>query len=244
VHPFAIKNGDPLFDIFTATSARKCNPVNLSEFSSTITVIMNDRAAQSVDRYSARIAQRLYRWHREQMCWYTVGCVAAKAQAKASLANWLAANKVSEDDYSLDAAIKTWQRFGWDFDKKNAEKFGHLRRMSAPKVSKKTGRRAKSISPPQALAWKRSEVDAELVIGRFLAYYSETFRRVPRSLAQQAKCYTYIVYKQLSVRQAAARLGLKRSSTGYALKAMRTRMAKNPTVSRLMEQALDLPTPA
>ncbi len=241
VHPFAIKNGEPLFDLLTSASTRKCNPVNLTEFAAKITIILDDRAAIQAERYASRIAQRLYRYHREMMCWYVAGCVAAKAQAKASLANWLHANNVSEDDYSLDAAIKTWQRFGWNFQEKNAEKFGHLRRLSAVLVSKKKGRCAKPLPVKQEAEWKRSEVDAELITARFLAYYSETFRRVPKSLALHSRCYTYIVYKGLSVRQAAARLGCKRSTANYAVQTIKARMARNPTVARLMQAAFDLP---
>lgn len=241
IHPFAIKNGDPLFDLITAGSTRKCNPVNITEFSAHVTVILDDRSATQVERYAPRIAQRLYRHHRELMCWYAAGCVAAKAQAKASLANWLSANGVSEDDYSLDAAVKTFQRFGWNLAEKNAEKFGQLRRISAYKVSKKLGRRAKSLPTKQDLAWKRSEVDAELITARFLAAYSSTFRRVPKSLHLHARVYTYIVYKGLSVRQAAARIGCKRSTAGYALRSIRQRMMRNKTVERLMQAAFDLP---
>lgn len=236
--PFALPNHSLVFQAFN-TQFRRLG-AERNQFTASVSFLLDERIADNAERSLHRIATWLFAMHKQQMCWFVQGQTSTgKTTAKEAVKNWLDYYEVDEDEYSLDSAYKCWQRFGWNFQEKNPQFFGRLREKAARIPSEKTARRrARKTPPPGAVQ------EPEYAVARFLAAYSQTFRRVPKKLQTQARAYTYIVGCQLSVRQAAEKIGGGSSSTHYAMQAMCKRMQRNRTVATLMQEALALPIEA
>lgn len=242
------RNHDTTFDLITGMPQRRKAPgTDTGPYKSQVTLVVTDSIARTVRDNQRTIADRLYRHHKELMCWYVASAVKMKGNrhAKAAIAEWFQMHGVSEDDFSMDAAYKSWQRFQWNFQKKNREFAVRLRDKAAGELSRKRERHAKAVKPVKAVQWGADERACELALARFLSSFDSNFKRMPVKLPRHARIYIYKVYGQLSVRQAAARLSITPNGVHHAVRALQSRMKANPTIQRLMDEAIaykaDLP---
>lgn len=239
-----IKNHDPIFDLLTGSRIRNSKQQMMARAETgTVTFYVREDIAQEIQRYAQQIYGRLFRAHINMMRWYVAAQVRAlgRGHAKAAVLDWLYIHGVDEDDFGSEAAYKSFQRFGWDFDEKNKDFSGQLRRKSSPQLSQKIKWCAKKREPLQPLVLRMEDVTVELAIARFLTQYNNTFRRLPVKLPKHAKVYLYIQMQRLSIRDAEKKLQMNKSSVEYIMASMRKRMDRNPTVRILIEQCVDLP---
>lgn len=242
-----LRNHDTIFDLLTGQRQRHITVgATADQLVAEITFYVQDRLAHHIQEHAYQIALKLFRHHIQLMRWYAAAQVRAlgRGNAKTAILDWMYLHGVDEDDFSSDAAYKSFQRFGWNFDEKNAEFSGHLRRKSAGNLARKMRNRAKLIKPLSGLVINMEDSRVELAAARFLTSYSNTFRRIPAKLPKYAKVYLYVRMQELSNRQAEKKLSMNRTAIRYAIQAMRQRMDKNPTVAQLLEQCIDLPEPA
>lgn len=241
--PISLDNHDPLFDTLSCSRVRVSTIKNRSVLSSKISFALDDRIAQHVQAQAMQVGHRIFRLHKMMLCWYVVGCYRAKGKGVVwgSIEEFLSMHGVEEDEYAVETAHKLFQRFGWNFDKKNADFSGRMREKPGAKMSRKIVRHASGIKTIKPLTITMRDIDAELAIGRFLVAYSRCFRRTPNFLPKHARVYTYITMQELSIRQAAQKLGMTRTGVQNSLSSFRARMRRNPTVARLIEDAIALP---
>lgn len=241
--PVIAPNHDILFDILSTAPLRKSVHRNRAAMTSTISFSLADPIAIIVQRNAHTIAERLFRQHKNMMCWYAAAQVRAKGKgyARPAIADWLSLHDVDENEYGVDTAYKCFQRFGWIFDEKNARFSGQVRQKAAAKLSAKRSTRAKTVLPLEPLKMRLSDIEVELVVSRFLTQYNQTFSRMPYKLAQHARVCAYIKIQGLSIRSAAEKLSIGKPGAEHAVRSMRQRMERNPTVKRLWEQSFALP---
>lgn len=241
--PITLDNHDPLFDMLTAPRVRPIVAKSKSALSAEITFALDDNIAAHVSRHAIQVGQRLFRHHKPMLCWFVLGCYRARGKGVVwgAIEDFLALHDVEEDDYSTETAHKLFQRFGWNFDKKNGHFSGRMREKPGVKMSRKKRVRAKICKPIQPLTITMKDIEVELAIGRFLVSYSRCFRRTPGYLPKHARVYTYITMQHLSIRDAAAKLSMSRTGVQNCLTSFRARMRRNPTVARLMEESIALP---
>ena len=241
--PITLDNHDPLFDVLSAPRVRAVAAKNRSALSAEITFALDDRIAQHVAEHAIQIGLRIFRHHKPMLCWFVLGSYRAKGKGVVwgAIEEFLSIHNVEEDDYSTETAHKLFQRFGWNFDKKNGHFSGRMREKPGVKTSRKKQVRAKLCKPIQPLTIAMKDIEVELAIGRFLVSYSKCFRRTPGYLPKHARVYTYITMQALSVREAAEKLGMSRTGVQNCLASFRARLRRNPTVARLIEESVALP---
>lgn len=241
--PITLRNHDPLFDILTATRVRNTTAKAREAFRATIAFALDDRIAAHVNENSLQVGMRLFRYHKPMLYWFVLGVYRSRGKGVVwgAIEEFLRLHDVDEDEYSTETAHKLFQRFGWNFDEKNARFSGRLRDNPGVKMSRKKRVRAKLCKPIQPLTIGMKDIEVELAIGRFLVTYSQCFRRTPGYLPKHARVYTYITMQKLSVRDAAQKLSMTRTGVQNCLTSFRARLRRNPTVARLMDEALALP---
>ncbi len=244
--PIVAPNHDALFDTLSTIPLRKAVHRNRAAMTASICFSLADPIAQSVQRNARSVAERLFKQHKQMLCWYAVSHVRAlgKGSARPAIADWLRLHDVDENEFSLESAYKCFQRFGWVLDEKNARFSGQIRQKAAAKLSAKRTARAKTMQPLDPLKMRLPDIEVELVASRFLTQYNNTFSRMPYKLAQHTRVWAFIQIQGLSIRDAAKKLSISKPAAEHAVLAMRLRMKRNPTVKRLWEQSAALPKPA
>lgn len=239
----ALTNHDPLFDTLTSSRPRHTCGVSRDGYTATIVFLLKDKIAANVQANAAAIADRLFREHKRMLCWYVAAQIRAggKGNAKPAVQDWLWLHKVTEEDYATDAAYKLFQRFCWDFDKKNAQFSGQLRRKAAGILSRKTAANAKNIEELNPLIMKAKDITVELSINRFFSAYTATYTRIPAKLGKHVRIYMYVTQQSLTVREASKKLGISRNGIHHALKAMNLRIQQNAAFQDIMNTAVALP---
>lgn len=242
--PITLRNHDPLFDILTATRVRSATARAREAFRSTVDFALDERIAANVNENALQVGMRLFRYHKPMLYWFVLGVYRGRGKGVVwgAIEEFLRLHDVDEDEYSTETAHKLFQRFGWNFDEKNARFSGRLRDKPGVKMSRKKSARAKLCKPLQPLTISMKDIDVELAIGRFLVAYSARFTRTPGYLPKHARVYTYITMQKLSVRDAATKLSMTRTGVQNCLTSFRARLKRNPTVALLIEEALALPT--
>lgn len=239
--PVTLEAHDILFEIInTRITSEKIN--KKQELTSCITIAVNPRLAAHLAQHGRIAGIRLFKFHKYMLCRYADAQlrVKGKGHARPAIQEFLNLYGVEEDEYSLESAYKLFQRFGWNFDKKNANFSGHFRRNPGVKLSRKKKERARLCQPIKPLTIAIKDINVELAIGRFIAAYSRCFRRTPRILLKHARVYTYINMQALSVREAAEKLGMSRTGVQNSMSSFRSRMRRNPTVARMIEESIAL----
>lgn len=239
--PIILDNHDPLFDVI---SSPRLTPVkDLKSLTAQVTFAFNDALAERLAAHAAQIGLRIFKYHKPLLCWFVLGYRRAKGKGHAmpSVGDWLALHDVDEDEYSTDSAYKLFQRFGWDFDEKNRLFSGRIKTKPGAEMTAKKRARAKKCKPVRALTFSMRDIDVELAVGRFLCAYRKCFRFTPNFLPAQARIYAYITMQGLSTREAAKKLSRSQPTIWHSLNSFRERMQRNPTVARLMADAIALP---
>lgn len=236
-------NHDPLFDTLTSSRQRHTHGHSRDAYNSTLTFMLKDKIAANVQQHAAAIADRLFREHKRLMCWYVAAQIRAlgKGQAKPAVQDWLNLHGITEDEYSSDAAYKLYQRFCWEFDKKNAQFSGRLRRKSSGVLSRKAATHANAVDAINPLVMRKKDMDIELAINRFFGEYSRVFSKMPAKLGKHVRIYMYVTQQGLTVREGSQKLGISRNGIHHALKAMNNRIQRNPTFQVIIDKAVALP---
>jgi hypothetical protein len=239
--PITMGDHDFLFSQLTSAKLRDRTIRSAEVLSARITLCVHDALALHLNKLSnARAAgATLFRLHKEMLVRYAdaVTRTKGKGAARPAIEQWLSLYDVDEDEYSTDTAYKLWQRWNWKLKEKNPHFAGQLRGKSGVKVSGKKGVRAKKARPLEPLKMTLSEMQIEAAAARFTTLVQSCFRRPPFRIAKQARIYYYMVYGQLSCRQAAGKLGHPRTTCDDAKRSIERRAAKNPTLRRLLEEA-------
>lgn len=156
----------------------------------------------------------LFKWHKDIMCRYADAAVRAGGHARPALYEWLSLYGVTEDEYPLDSAYKSWQRWNVTIRKNNTVFFGQLRSKPGVQVAEK-------LSTKKHLHWSIPDIAVELAASRFVDLASAVLPQVPKKLKLQVTCYLYEHMQELSHRQIGAKLGISHSKAGYACRAIR-----------------------
>lgn len=240
--PIHLANHDPMFDLLTGSRIRHTSSRS-AIFTSAVDFVLSDHVARHVQQYAGSISDRLYRHHKNMLCWYVVAQVRlrGKGGAKPAVSDWLSLHGVDEDAYSIESAYKLYQRFGWELEKKNATFSEQIKRKSAGILLRKAASYAKTEEPLKPLRMAMRDIEVELVTARFLSNYALCFQRVPVCLPKHARIYLYYTVQGLTEREIAAKMKLKHAGVHHALVSMRNRIRLNHTVSRLIDDALALP---
>jgi hypothetical protein len=244
--PFILENHDPLFDLLSGSRIRPASRRAADGLTHKAAFLVCDELALHMASHAHAIGIKLLRYHKQQLCWYTVAHVRGRGKgvARTAISDWLLMHGITEDDYGLDSAYKLWQRFGWNFGEKNPRFVGHLQPKPGGHLSNKTRRRANAVLPVRPLIVRHKDIECELALGRFLGAYGSTFRRTPKVLPRHARVYVYVEVQGLSARDAARKLGIAHSTAAHAVSRMRYLMQRNPTVRHLWVASLGLPVPA
>lgn len=240
--PIYLANHDQIFDLLTGCRIRHTSSKS-NLFTESVDFVLSDQVARHVQEFATAVAVRLYRHHKHLLCWYVVAQVRLKGKggAKPAVSDWLALHGVDEDAYSIDSAYKLYQRFGWDLEKKNDRFSVQIKRKAAGVLLRKTQSRANSEIPLQPYQYSLKDIDIELIAARFLSSFETCFSRTPVCLPKHVRIYLYNQVQGLTEREVATKLHLKHTGVHHALVSMRTRISINPTVSRLLQDALALP---
>lgn len=244
--PIAIDNNhDILFQHLAGHALRhsaRCYP----HLSTEITFALTDELAIHISRHAAEIGARLYNWHKQQICLYALAHYRARGSGsiRAAIAEWLTIYEVDEDQYSVDTGYKLFQRYYWELSKKNPRFSGQIRRKPGDVLPNKKAPRAILAQPVRPGVLTDTEAVPELAAARFLASAAEVFRRLPHRLPMQVRTYMYYSCAELTEREVALKLGLKKSTVHYHLHAIRRRSAVNPTFSKILTESTALPQPA
>lgn len=241
--PITLSNHDPLFEIIAGTQAPAVARQR-QMLTAEITFALDDELARRLNAHAAAVGARLFKHHKMMLCWFVLGFVRAKGKGHAmpSVEEFLTLHQVDEDEYATDSAYKLFQRFGWNFEEKNRRFSGRLRGNPSAELSRKKRLRASLAKPLQPCVYNMKDIDAELATARFLAAYSRHFTRTPNYLPKHARVYAYMTMQGLSIRMLAEKLGMTRSGVHNSLQSFRRRMERNPAVSRLMADAIALPS--
>lgn len=239
--PIILDNHDPLFEIIC--TPRNTSIRNKESLSTQITFSLNDETAAHLASRPVQVGLRLLKHHKLQLCWFVLGHVGAKGKGHAmpAVEKWLTLHDVDESEYGTDSAYKLFQRFGWNFDKKNRLFGGRLRGKPGAEMTAKKRARAKLARPVEAYTYTWSDIAVELAVSRFLAAYTECFRHLPKFLPTQARMYAYVKMQSLSTRDIARKLHRSQATVWGSLHSLQNRMHRNPTIARLMQEAIALP---
>lgn len=240
--PIILANHDPFFELLSGTRRRDSSS-KTETFTAEVSLVVNDHLARHIQLFATDIARRMYRHHKMMLCWYVVAQVRLKGfgGAKPAVRDWLDIHGVDEDAYSVDTAYKLFQRFGWDLKEKNGQFSKQILRKMEAGLHRKSAARAKSFDRINPLRMRMKDVEVQLIVARFLTAYSTAYNRVPVCLPKHISIYLYKEVQGYTEREVAAKLNLKHSGVHHALVSMRNRLQHNPTVRRLMEEALALP---
>lgn len=211
-----------------------------------VTFAVHDDLAEHLRRYSFEIGARLFLWHKMQICLFALAHYRAqgKGSIRGAISDWLALHSVDEDDYSVEAGYKLFQRFFWELEKKNPRFSGRARGKPSTVLPKKKQHRANLARPVQPLTLRASEVEPELATARFMSSARMTFRRLPSRLERQVRTYMYKHALELTERDVAQKLRILNSTAHYHIDAVRRRAAANPAFARILAESLALPQPA
>lgn len=226
--PIEIPPHSTVHDLLTGDRYRNTPGRRTDAYTATVTLLLSERYAKHVQAMAMHVAARLYRAHKEQMCFYanTVEREKGKGHAWRAVQDWLDMYGIGPDDYETDTAYKSYQRWGWEIKKKNESFLGHLRRKASVKLAQKE---------------KPDEKAVKVALSHFMESYTSLFRRVPKNLYKQARCYIYMSVHGVSMRQTAADLGYSRNSVSSCIRTLRGRVARNPTMKRILLESIALP---
>ncbi len=241
IEPVVLRNHDPLFGIFTVRRLR-ADRQNLQGLSANIAVKVDDAIARHCIEHAAAIGITLYRLHKDIMCRYVQSSILNGVPALHALRQFYYLHQITEDDYQEESAWKAWMRWSKTREKKR-HFFAHKPGNPAAHLCKKRARRATLLQPAQANTWTYTEAAVELAASRFMSAYGHTFRHTPRRLEKHVRIYLYSKMLGLSSRQVSGKVGCPYTTCAYACRLMEARARKNNTISRLLADALALPTP-
>ena len=241
--PIFLNNHDPLFDLFTGSRCRRSSGPIRDRFTADLTFVVSEDIARHIQANSATISDRLFRYHKEMLCWYVTAMVHAKGKgcARPAINQWMTLHGISEDDYSTESFYKVWQRFGWEFSKKNPQFSEQMRARKGGVLLEKKRRLAKNIQPIERLKIRQQDVEVELAISRFLTSYQNCFRRIPVKLPKHTRLYMYKEMQGLTEREVAVKCNASPGAAHHAMQAMRNRIQKSITVRTLLEESIALP---
>ena len=240
--PLIIRQHDVLF---AQLSLRRVRPRgSMLQIRQTLTtgaaLLLDDDLAAHVIPHAYHVGVCLFRLHKETMCRYVHACNLNGVPALQAIRQFYALHQVTEDDYQEESAWKAWQR--WAKTRKKKPHFSTQKTGKASVImSEKRRLRAKSCTPIQPLTLSMSDISAELAASRFLAAYTNLFRRQPKHIAHHARIYFYMVCEGMSSRDVARKLGVKQWAAAYARRAMEARARHNKTIERLLHENLALP---
>ena len=238
--PIALKNHDPLFDMMSGSRQRHSDGIRNEDLKATITFALSKTVARSLTLSPYELGWRLFRFHKQQLCWYAVSQVRLKGKGAAmpAIRDWLGLHGVAEEDYGLDTAYKLWLRFGWDFDRKNGFFAARLRRKSS-------GSEIVPRANFKPLELRRTNSFDDIVLGlraqSFVREYESKFTRVPKSLLKQITVYLIHHRQHLSQSRTAAKLEITRYNVRDALQAIDRRAGRNRAFAAMLTSALALP---
>jgi hypothetical protein len=236
-HDGVVMSGtDPLFDLI-GTKSNTLSAASAKDYVEPVTFFVNEKLARVIQSQPLAIAHKLFRYHKHQMCWFvaTHVRVQGKGAAKQAVYDWMHLHGISEEDYSSETLYKTFQRFGWNFDKKKVEISGQLRNQRTAILSPKSRAKWGSKTPKRPT---ETDSEVELAVANFLATYQRTFRTVPVLLHKHARIFFYLNMQDLSFRCAAKKLGVSCNGVHIARKSMLTRINKNKAVRDMVTECL------
>lgn len=242
--PIIVMNRDALFALLSTTriKRRPVTPATAQVLTAHVSICLDDQIARHVIENAADIGLLLFKIHKEIMCRYVQAYCVNGRQALTALRQFYHLHGVSEDDYQMESAWKTWMRWSKTREKKRLF-FAQKMDKASALLSKKRSPRARLTPRLQKHTWAADQIHIELSTARFLSAYSELYKRVPMRLKKQVRLYyTHRAYS-VSTHALAAHYGIPQRSACYALHAIRRKAERNPTLRRLLDESFALPKP-
>lgn len=229
--PIIIGQNELTFQFLTSAPLREFGNVSRSMpfLTSTITILVHNDVAAWLFARPYHAGALLFRLHKDQMCRYAHARVRGKADAWASLQEWLSQYGIEEDAYGMEAAYKCWQRFLLKKQQKNPVFFSRFRPKKGEKAAKK---------PAPKMTMPATEIEQALDI--FLSSVHRTLRRTPARFPRHARAWFYRQVGGLSEREAARLLGMHRASIGYGCRSMQNWIDTNPKIKAIVRQSTGL----
>jgi len=233
--PIRIGRSDLLFAYLCFTPVR--DRVNYNRairiLSQNISIEVNDQLGYHLSKQAHLIGLTLFKIHKDQMCRRAAAAVQLGQAARPALLAWLEMYGIEEDEYGLDTAYKTWQRFQWNIEEKNTEISVHFRGKTAAKVYK--NKRAE-----MPLVIEQEIIDIELKLNNFIQCLNDRLK-VPKLFAGHARCYFYVVIGRMSFRKAAQILSMHFTTVRYGVLAVQTWAQRNALVAHCLAEIGGLP---
>ncbi len=243
-HPIQVGKYDTLFVVLSSQrSERIANTRAKILLPEKVTFDVHGRLARHMQLRSNSVGFALLKFHKELIHQHVVSVLYENRKASAwdTIKGYLDAHGVTEDDYPMETAYKNWQRFGWDFSKKNGQKSGHLRRKTGVK-SRATYVEKKGLPQYKGHGYPASPVYSPEKLDKFTKIIFDSinckFKSLPLKFHNWLQYYIYVNVGQHSNRTAAKTLNVKKQSVERGKKNIITRCEKSPLFARLLADAL------
>lgn len=224
---------DMLFSMLCFSPVREKHSIKKSAFVSQVYFQVGRELALHVRPNLGAMGALLFKWHKELMCRDIAAAVRQGAAARPAAQEWLDLYGIDEDEYSLDAAYKCWQRFGWEMKEKNPQFSERFRGKTAQELFSFPG-----AEMPIKMTMRQGEI--ELRLSRFLEKVNSHLR-MPRRFPGHARCYMHYTLSGGSMRRTAMALGVPLATVHYAVHAVKAWAEQNQAVSAFLAECCDLP---
>lgn len=201
------------------------NHAKKTEFTCTLSVDLPPSVARSIDTNNfVAVAYYLEKTVRQSMCkWVLENIQNRDIEIKDSLEHWLRTRQISEDDYSIETAIKCFQRYRKKINAKNDDFFHRFNTETVLQNGKKKRRK-------KAEKFSFTELDdlAGIYKNHYAPYFTSARKVELKKLVSQLHIYIYRKVGNRSPQYLATHYNMSERTLRYAKHAFTIFLRRHP----------------
>jgi len=239
--PIQVGKHDTLFVILSSLRGERIPITRAVEvLHAEVTFDLHPRLARYVAAKPYSIGFAILKYHKEIIHQHVASVLDynPKASAWAVLKDYLDHFGINEDDYPMETAYKNWQRFGWNFQKKNGQKRSHLRRKTAVNIGKVATPKKHYYQGPRPCTPVMEAPELDAIAATAAAALSTSLKGLPDRFPFWVQYYTYIRVGKHSKRTAAKTLSVAPQTVYRGYCNIRTRAESSQLFATLLNDAL------
>lgn len=242
--PISINKYDTLFVVLSSQRSERISTVRGKILlPCVVTFDVHSRLARHISQHPTRIGFAILKYHKEMLHRHVVGVLTENPKASAwdAIKQYLDTYGITEDDYPLETAYKNWQRFGWNFSKKNRQKAGQFSRKTGVKSSdnlipKKGEKKHAGRSGAQPVF---SDLELDQLSEQIFFQVNTLFKDLPKRFAFWVQSYVYIYVGKHSCRSAARTLCTNRQTIYRSSLNILSRCKKSPLLDCIVKGIIE-----